>query len=205
MSNDTEVHAHARATTTVAQRTAGWSRLVQPGPINCVSCGAASDHHVSMTCRECFIGDGIRTGPIGMTAEIGGEPALPPPPPGHPAPACGFCRRTPDLLKKDVETMIAGATAMICSTCASACAGCIGAKTAAEARAMMALSSVQAEAVAQCVAMMKRSGHAAADAFGRDGHSHLPKLPPVSDERADLALTFAQSAELLARIARGGA
>lgn len=113
-----------------------------------------------------------------------------------PLPKCDFCGREQDKLKPG-EGMVRSesSNAVICGACASGIAGCAGANTAAEARAAMAHSAMQAEAVVQCNAMMKLAGEEAAkaheDTTGGGGHT------------TDRALRLSQAAELLGRIARG--
>lgn len=182
--------AHLRPNTTVDQRRAAFERLALPGPVNCVACGVSTPKHVQMLCAECF-------------KRLG----APPPQsqaPIAPDPSCAFCGRAASTIDTKQESMVAGKTAMICSTCASAVAGTIGAKTGAEARAMMASSALQAEAIARCTSVMALAAIAADSAFvTQDGGAK--KLGELSGAgaAAEIAVDLAHAAEALARIAKG--
>lgn len=175
--------------TTEPQRRASFDKIAAHTThhVNCVGCGSQTNAHVNMLCVECFA--------VGTPASA-----------RVPGPTCGFCGRPAiGLDPTRGESMVQGPSAAICSTCACAAAGCLGAKDAAEARGMMAHSSLQAEAVVQCTAFMRLAGVVAAQVVAsKDANTNAPVLSHGWEvDRAELALTLTQAAELLGRIARG--
>lgn len=176
------------------QREAAWDRIATPlaSPIECATCGQKTDRHIQGSCGNCFV--------AGVTPQQAAERLQAAPVATEPR--CNFCGTPHSQLKQGftlVRSQIEGlSSAFICSGCAAAAAGCMGATNDVEARRMLAQSAMQAEAVAQSVAMMKRAGDEAqaiiasgAKTNGRSGSF-------------DGVLTLTQAAEALGRIARGG-
>lgn len=165
--------------TTPEQRRASFSKICKdlPAAMYCTGCGLGATKVVGTLCEECFV-----AGTPGARA-LEGKGA-------EPEPVCGICGRTATVVIGTGQTIHRGMHAAICSTCACAAAGCAGAKNGTEARAMMAQASLQAEAVVQCLAVMKAAGAIKPEAMAADPNT---------------VATLVQAAEGLARIARGDA
>lgn len=183
-----------------AQRGQAWDKMAEPiagGPAPCRVCGQktvrALNHGV---CRECFVSgvaqDAARANP-------------PPEPTGDLAPPqCGFCGRVklapgsppedPAKFLTDAEGMVRGAGgAFICQSCAFAVAGCAGARDAQQARRMMAVTKLQAEAAARTEAIMELTSSLVA----------LVPAEKMSSESAASIESLANAAKLMASIALG--
>lgn len=169
----------------LAKVTNGWRLLAKSNESNaaCPRCDAKGQAALlNGICWSCY------TKANGMNAENDSAPDLAATGPStetqSPAGArCDFCGRdAAEITKTGVTVVRAQTGAHICGPCACVTAGCMGAKTGAEARAMMAQSQIQAEAVAQCQATMKEAA-TATDVENR--------------------LKLAALAETYARIARG--
>lgn len=155
-----------------------WNKLSTPNesPKPCIRCAEPTSSSINGVCYGCFCASN------GMKVER---------PPQSDVPSCNFCGRDAKSINEMGGTVVAAPDkkAHLCSNCAAAAASCIGARTAAEARAMMAQANLQAEAVKQCCDYMQRTSKAMAAE-----HVNL-----------DEALNLATLSEVFARIARGGA
>lgn len=164
--------------------TMGWLKLAAPNKDSpCARCAATGQAMLlNGICWSCYgTANGCAVSNDTVPNQSQGVSAVA----GAPADdvRCDFCNRLASDIAKTGVTVIRGVSgAHLCGSCACAAAGCLGAKTAVEARAMMAQSQLQAEAVVQCQAMMKKIAVAAP---------------------SDLVLLTA-AAEAMARVARGG-
>lgn len=187
------VPSHMRPQTTPTQRRQAFDRISSPGPVNCANCGKHAERHVMTICAACFEEHGV--------PPADGQAAATP---LAPEPSCGFCGRSHGQIVKAGQTMSAGKSAMICSVCACSMAGCIGAKSAPEARAMMATMALQAKAVERCEQLMDLAALAADELFtAGEGGQHKRLDMTTGLEKADMAKELADIAEVFARIAKG--
>lgn len=153
---------------------AAWGRMAVANDegVICIRCEQSTFTHLNEVCHPCFLkANGVNQEPEAESA-----------PSEEAAPSCNFCGRGAKTIVEAGGSLVQGSGAFICNSCACATAGCIGARSASEARGMMAQSSMQAEAVKQTSDMMKRAGES---------------------QDAGEALSLSQAAEALAHIARG--
>lgn len=183
-------------------RQLAWDRLGVPlaSPMQCRGCEKPTTKHIAGLCQECFMTRPELLPPTGLPPSGVSQPE----PPDHvaggaepgPEVVCGMCGRGREKLVAN-ETIVRGQAADVCTTCACNIAGCMGAQTPGQARAMMAQNQMAAAATAMAIDMMRVVG----DEIG--GIVQHRDIKTGRSGSFDGVLTLVSAAEIMARIARG--